>query len=166
MNPRDLKRRLRIEFAGEEAVDDGGVIKEWFSLLTKQLFDLNYGMFTLNNGWFWFRPQSDNFLDFKLIGMLIGLAIYNSVLLDLKFPMVLYKKIMNRNITFDDLGELFPSYHDGFKKILAYQGDDFEDTFDLNFQLFTQSYGETIAIDLKQNGQKMQVTLENRQGLL
>ena len=31
---------------GEEGIDEGGVQKEFFQLIVRQMFDLNYGMFT------------------------------------------------------------------------------------------------------------------------
>lgn len=39
----DLKKSLRIEFVGEDGVDAGGLRKEWFLLLVRQLFDPQYG---------------------------------------------------------------------------------------------------------------------------
>ena len=38
---------------------------------------------------FWFGIQ-----EFRLLGILIGLALYNNTILDLAFPPVLYKKLM------------------------------------------------------------------------
>ena len=39
-----LRQRWRLEFANEPAVDAGGVTREWFQLITKQLFDANFGL--------------------------------------------------------------------------------------------------------------------------
>lgn len=41
----DLKKSLRIEFIGEDGVDAGGLRKEWFLLLVRQLFDPQFGAF-------------------------------------------------------------------------------------------------------------------------
>ena len=38
----------KVKFSGEQGIDQGGVKKEFFLLLIRQLFDLNYGMFTYN----------------------------------------------------------------------------------------------------------------------
>lgn len=43
-NITDLKKPLRVKFAGEEGVDAGGVQKEFFHLCIEQIMDLNYGM--------------------------------------------------------------------------------------------------------------------------
>lgn len=39
MNPADLRKQLRVEFRGEEGIDEGGLQKEFFQLLVEKLFD-------------------------------------------------------------------------------------------------------------------------------
>lgn len=41
----DLKRKLVIKFDNELGIDYGGVSKEWFWLLSQELFDPYYGLF-------------------------------------------------------------------------------------------------------------------------
>lgn len=38
-NAPDLRKQLRVEFKDEEGIDEGGVQKEFFQLLTEKLFD-------------------------------------------------------------------------------------------------------------------------------
>jgi E3 ubiquitin-protein ligase HECTD2 len=40
----EVKKGLRIEFIGEEGIDAGGLRKEWFLLLVREVFDPNHGM--------------------------------------------------------------------------------------------------------------------------
>ena len=40
--------------------------------------------------------------------MVLGLAIYNSVILDVRLPMVVYRKLSGRRGTMEDLEELSP----------------------------------------------------------
>ena len=42
---KDLKKKLKVSFVGEPGLDMGGLTKEWFQLLIKQIFDADYGMF-------------------------------------------------------------------------------------------------------------------------
>jgi ubiquitin-protein ligase E3 A len=58
----------------------------------------------------WFNTSAAEDLDreYTLIGMLLGLAIYNSVILDIKFPPVLYRKLMGKVATFEDLETSHP----------------------------------------------------------
>ncbi|CAH2254500.1 jg25682 [Pararge aegeria aegeria] len=59
-----LKKPLRVEFVGEEAEDAGGVKKEFFMLLLKEIFDPVYGMFKqseeTNMIWFSNNPFEDD----------------------------------------------------------------------------------------------------------
>lgn len=45
---------------------------------------------------------------FHLIGLICGLAIYNLTIVELNFPVALYKKLLKREATLDDLKELMP----------------------------------------------------------
>jgi ubiquitin-protein ligase E3 A len=58
----------------------------------------------------WFNPSAAEDLDreYTLIGMLLGLAIYNSIILDIKFPPILYRKLMGKIGTFEDLETSHP----------------------------------------------------------
>lgn len=40
----DLRKRWRIEFLGESGIDAGGVSREWFELVTEQIFDPAFGL--------------------------------------------------------------------------------------------------------------------------
>lgn len=68
-------------------------------------------MFTYNeeSHHFWFNSLSfENDAQFTLIGILLGLAIYNSCILDIHFPMVVYRKLMGKKGTFRDLYDVDP----------------------------------------------------------
>ena len=39
----DLKKKLKVTFAGEPGLDMGGLTKEWFLLLIRQIFQPDYG---------------------------------------------------------------------------------------------------------------------------
>lgn len=62
---------FQVEFVGEEAEDGGGVKKEFFLLLLKEIFDPVYGMFKqseeTNMIWFSNNPFEDDVM-YYLIG--------------------------------------------------------------------------------------------------
>lgn len=63
-------------------------------------------MFTCQpeTGTVWFNPTSfESDAQFTLIGIVLGLAIYNNIILDIHFPMVVYRKLMGKRGTFHDL---------------------------------------------------------------
>ena len=62
-----------------------------------------YGMFVYNEETrtFWFNQTSMETDAFALVGQLMGLAIYNSVIIEAHFPVVLYAKLLGRQPTFE-----------------------------------------------------------------
>uniref|UniRef100_A0A4W6BQS8 HECT and RLD domain containing E3 ubiquitin protein ligase 3 n=1 Tax=Lates calcarifer TaxID=8187 RepID=A0A4W6BQS8_LATCA len=134
----DLKKPLKVIFDGEEAVDAGGVTKEFFLLLLKELMDPVYGMFThyKESNLLWFSDKC--FVEqnwFHLIGIICGLAIYNSTVVDLHFPLALYKKLLDVSPMLEDFKELSPTEARSLQQLLDYEGADVEETFLLNFAL-------------------------------
>ncbi|OUM62668.1 hypothetical protein PIROE2DRAFT_61738 [Piromyces sp. E2] len=163
----DLKKQLRVQFIGEEGIDEGGVQKEFFQLCIKELFDPMYGMFKFNEEsnlcWFTNDPAKDNtmFLEYKLIGRLIGVAIYNSVILDLHFPLALYKKLRGIKVDLEDIKELDPMLYVGLRKTLT---DDDVESYEQTFQIqIDNCYGGTATVDLKPDGDNIKLTKENRE---
>ncbi|XP_041049699.1 probable E3 ubiquitin-protein ligase HERC3 isoform X3 [Carcharodon carcharias] len=161
----DLKKPLKVVFLGEEAVDDGGVTKEFFLLLLKELLDPKYGMFTYyeQSRLLWFSEKTFVELNwFHLIGILCGLAIYNFTVVDLHFPLVLYKKLLNVKATLEDLKELSPTEGRTLQDLLDYPEDNVEETFCLNFAILRENYGVTELQELIPGGKSLPVRKDNR----
>jgi len=124
----------KVRFIDEEAEDVGGVKKEFFMLLIKEILDPKFGMFVnfdeTNMIWFndysfedltmyyligkkqllcsYFTPETYLFITFFLLGLMCGLAIYNFIIIDLPFPLALYKKLLNEPVTLQDFKDLNP----------------------------------------------------------
>ena len=65
------------------------------------------------------------FSDFFLLGVICGLAIYNDNIVDLHFPLALYKKLLNVEPNLDDLTEMMPSVGRSMKQLIEAQERDF-----------------------------------------
>lgn len=171
-HPGELKKQLFVEFVGEQGHDEGGLSKEFFQLITEQIFGPEYGMFMPNEEArsLWFNPSAGEDLDreYTLIGMLLGLAIYNSIILDIKFPPVIYRKLMGKLGSFEDLETSHPTIYRSLKKLLEFDEAEeqmtIEDSFGLSFQVgVTDATGSKLTFDLKEDGDSISVTKENRQ---
>ena len=104
--PQDLRKPLRVVFSGEEGLDGGGLRKEFFQLLVEEIFNPSRGMFAYNKATRLYYFAGGTFEpdeSFSIVGTLIAIAIYNSVLLDLHFPLVLYKILLGADLGEDDL---------------------------------------------------------------
>jgi len=161
-----LKKPLKVQFIGEEGVDEGGIAKEFFQLLLRDIFDPDYGMFQYDDvtRLHWFRPSTlDQEQEYKLIGIMIGLAIYNSQLLELNFPMVLFKKLTGNALKLDDLREVYPEIHHSLEQLLSHNGD-VESDFRLTFQVeYETAFGELNCANLGAYDGGTPVTNDNRE---
>ncbi|XP_072827697.1 probable E3 ubiquitin-protein ligase HECTD2 isoform X2 [Vicugna pacos] len=174
----DLKKKLKVTFVGEAGLDMGGLTKEWFLLLIRQIFHPDYGMFTYHKDSYchWFSSfKCDNYSEFRLVGILMGLAVYNSITLDIRFPPCCYKKLLSPpivpsdqntpvgicNVTTDDLCQIMPELAHGLSELLSYEGNVEEDFFS-TFQVFQEEFGIIKSYNLKPGGDKIPVTNQNR----
>eukprot|EP00126_Sphaerothecum_destruens_P006036 Sdes_comp19182_c0_seq1m9991 len=160
----DLQKQLRIQFMGEEGVDEGGVQKEFFQLIVREVFDAKYGMFTFDEDtrYYWFNPTSlETEEEYELIGLIVGLAIYNSVILDLHFPMVVYKMLLGKKGTLEDMKDSHPMLARSLEQLLEFEGN-VEETFHQTFQIDYDNFGEMLSHVLKPNGGEIFVTQETK----
>lgn len=165
-NPNNLKKQLVVEFEGEQGIDEGGVSKEFFQLVVQEVFNPDFAMFTLNpeTQTYWFNPTSfESDAQFTLIGIMLGLAIYNSIILDVRFPMVLYRKLMGKRGTYHDLGDWNSTLSRSLMSLLAYEEDDIEQTFLQTFRIsYEDVFGTVLVHDLKENGDQILVNHANK----
>ncbi|OMJ86941.1 hypothetical protein SteCoe_11409 [Stentor coeruleus] len=157
----NLKKPLRIKFIGEEGVDEGGVKKEFFQLIVKKLFEETTRMFVYieSKRLHWFSTSNDS-KHYELLGTLLGLAIYNGVNLDLRFPMALYRKLQNVQTGFDDLKEFDDFTVQSLQKIIEFPGD--IQTFCLNFIMDFDAWGQKMQAELIEGGRDLPVTNQNK----
>ncbi|KAG8311112.1 putative E3 ubiquitin-protein ligase herc4 [Homalodisca vitripennis] len=164
-NERDYKKPLKVTFIGEEAEDAGGVKKEFFMLLLREILDPKYGMFRSyeETNAIWFSETSfEDEIMYYLIGLLCGLAIYNFTIIALPFPLALYKKLLGELLVLQDLQGLSPAMARGLQELLDYPDDDLEDVFCLTFEVIREVFGETKHYPLKPGGENVPVTQENK----
>uniref|UniRef100_A0A182QFN5 HECT domain-containing protein n=1 Tax=Anopheles farauti TaxID=69004 RepID=A0A182QFN5_9DIPT len=162
----DLKKPIKIKFCGEEAEDAGGVRKEFFMLLLRDILDPKYGMFKSfdESRTIWFTEDyfdSDDSM-FALIGILCGLAIYNFTIIALPFPLALYKKLLGEEVNMQDLQDLAPTVAQSMQSILDYGEQDMEEVFDLSFTTTRNYFGELQTIPLKPNGENIRLNQSNK----
>uniref|UniRef100_A0A8C0HG45 E3 ubiquitin-protein ligase NEDD4-like n=1 Tax=Chelonoidis abingdonii TaxID=106734 RepID=A0A8C0HG45_CHEAB len=157
-----LKARLWIEFESEKGLDYGGVAREWFFLLSKEMFNPYYGLFeysATDNYTLQINPNSglcneDHLSYFTFIGRVAGLAVFHGKLLDGE----LYKMMLGKQITLKDMESVDSEYYNSLKWIL--ENDPTE--LDLMFCIDEENFGQTYQVDLKPNGSEIMVTNENK----
>jgi E3 ubiquitin-protein ligase HERC4 len=110
----------------------------------------------------WFTGVIDDFTSYEVVGFLCALAIHNFVLINIPFPLALYKRILDQPITLEDFTEIHPSEGHSLEKLLEYEGDDLEDVFCLDFSINIDALGHSTQVDLIENGANVSVTQSNK----
>lgn len=176
----EVKKGLRIEFLGEEGLDSGGLRKEWFLLLVREVFDPEHGLFVYDDDshFCYFNPNTFETSDqFFLVGAVFGLAIYNSTILDVPLPPFAFRKLLasapsytgpatsasrpNSGYTLEDLAEFRPTLAKGLRQLLEFDGN-VKETFCRDFVAVGERYGRPVEVPLCSNGESRAVTNSNR----
>ena len=126
---------------------------------------------------FWFNMNCKDEYDLRLVGVIIGLAIYNGVILDVHFPLIVYKKLVcgrsvmedraddahacSNQTNFEDLREAMPELWRSLNALLEYDGD-VETDLCLTFELSYECLGGVRTVELLPGGATIPVTAENR----
>jgi hypothetical protein len=159
-----LLKKLMVTFKGEQGVDAGGVSREFFYLLCNELFDPVYGMFKAVPGnKYWFNAATvESPIYFNVLGTVVALALYNFVMLPIRFPRLLYKKLCGRPVGLSDLSEIDEELVESFARLRKLKSDGVEvSASELTFAVTVESYDTSLEIPLKPDGGNISVTNEN-----
>ncbi|KAK6336005.1 hypothetical protein TWF730_003379 [Orbilia blumenaviensis] len=165
-HPNDLKKRLMVKFDGEDGLDYGGLSREFFFLLSHEMFNPFYCLFEYSahdnytlqiNPHSGINPEHLNY--FKFIGRVVGLAIFHRRFLDAFFIGAFYKMILRKKVSLADMEGVDADFHRNLTWTLE---NDITDILDLTFSTEDNRFGETVTIDLKPGGRDIEVTNENK----
>ncbi|XP_022096771.1 E3 ubiquitin-protein ligase HECW1-like isoform X2 [Acanthaster planci] len=160
------KCKLFICFPGEEGLDYGGPSREFFFLLSRELFNPYYGLFeysAIDTYTVQISPMSafvDNYLEwFRFCGRVIGLAILHHFLLDAFFTRPFYKALLRSSSHLSDLESLDQEF---YQSLLWMKENDITDVLDLTFTVDEETFGQLVERELKPNGKNIPVTEKNK----
>ncbi|RHY21706.1 hypothetical protein DYB32_009728, partial [Aphanomyces invadans] len=114
--PTSMRQHLQIEFHNEPAVDaGGGVLREWFGLVTRQLFGGRWFEPTHTPDiTYWFAQTSDDdscCQMFKFAGRVVAKAIQDGHCLSVHLAIPLWKHVLGIPMTWHDLVHLDTDLH-------------------------------------------------------
>jgi HECT-domain (ubiquitin-transferase) len=112
---------IKVKFVGEQGIDLAGLTSDLLARAVRQAIErcLDLGYLRENKGLSWFQEGVDQPDEFKRLGVLIGLAMYNGVKsLPLDFPPMFYKKLVGETLTVDDMRDFDFELYRGWKTLL------------------------------------------------
>ena len=173
-NEPNLKIKMRVQLVNavgldEAGIDGGGLFREFLSQLLKSAFDPNRGFFTLTKDQMLYPNPSadkihgDSSPHYYFIGRILGKALYENLLVELPLASFFLSKLLGQtliNVDIDHLYSLDPELHKNLLYLKTYEGD--VQDLDLDFTIAVDDFGENKVVLLKQDGDEIPVTNENR----
>uniref|UniRef100_A0AC34FUV6 E3 ubiquitin-protein ligase n=1 Tax=Panagrolaimus sp. ES5 TaxID=591445 RepID=A0AC34FUV6_9BILA len=149
-NAVDLRRRLYIQFKGEDGLDYGGIAREWFFLLSHEVLNPMYCLFMYagsSNYSLQINPASfvnpDHLKYFEFIGRFIAM------------------KMLNKKVTLKDLESVDTEFYNSITWI---QNNDIDECqMELYFVIDYELLGEIKHCELKEGGKDIAVNQENKE---
>ena len=177
-----MHKSLRISFVGEPGLDGSGLKREWFQKLILELFDTQKNAYfkILETRKFWFKEDiSNKYLKtqasidlYFIIGVIIGLSIYNCISSYVPLPATFYKKLLNVPLTIRDFREVYPQEYLYLTKVNNMSEEELEQ-MDLRFEVTiilneinsNKKVFKNLAVknvEIIPNGSKIKVTAKNK----
>eukprot|EP01080_Neovahlkampfia_damariscottae_P010861 gene10861-3479_t len=165
LKKKDLQKPMYIFFAGEQGLDMGGVTREFYQLLSEQILDPINALFVQTGFNNTYHPNPTSQINeahlqyFMFVGKLIGKAIYDFHMCDLHFSRVIFKLIVGKPITFEDLEQIEPTLYLSMNQIM--QLDD-ASVLDISFIAEDNDFGTNNTYELIENGDNIIVDEKNK----
>ncbi|XP_027866187.1 E3 ubiquitin-protein ligase HECW2 isoform X3 [Xiphophorus couchianus] len=164
---KDLQRsKFYVSFVGEEGLDYSGPSREFFFLVSRELFNPYYGLFeySANDTYTVQISPMSAFVDnhhewFRFSGRILGLALIHQYLLDAFFTRPFYKGLLRIPCDLSDLEYLDEEFHQSLQWM---KDNDIEDMLDLTFTVNEEVFGQITERELKPGGGNIPVSEKNK----
>ena len=168
----EMKGKVSVQFTGEEGVDAGGLVREWFSILAREVFNPNYALFRTAGGkastfhpnpMSWVNPDHLSF--FQFCGRIMGKALFDDQRLDAYFTRSFYKRMLGTPVTWMDFEVEDPEYYKQLQWVLSTDlgSDEAASVVEhLTFSVDVEEFGSVRSVALIAGGCEIPVTEENK----
>ncbi|XP_011734728.1 E3 ubiquitin-protein ligase HACE1 isoform X2 [Macaca nemestrina] len=143
-----------------------GVVREWFDILSNEIVNPDYALFTQSADGTTFQPNSNSYVNpdhlnyFRFAGQILGLALNHRQLVNIYFTRSFYKHILGIPVNYQDVASIDPEYAKNLQWILD---NDISDLgLELTFSVETDVFGAMEEVPLKPGGGSILVTQNNK----
>ncbi|CAH1120985.1 unnamed protein product [Ceutorhynchus assimilis] len=165
--PEEWKNRFYIVFEEEEGQDAGGLLREWYVIISRDIFNPMYALFTVSPGdrvTYMINSashyNSNHLCYYKFVGRVIAKAIYDNKLLECYFTRSFYKHILGIPVKYTDMESEDYTFYRGL--IYLMENNIKNLGLDLMFSTEISEFGVTETRDLIPDGRHIPVLEENK----
>ena len=128
LKTKDIRGRLDITFKGEEGIDAGGLTREWYEILCREMLSPKYGLFKASDGegGATFQPAEsastsvDGYLNwYAFVGRVVGKAVADGYVIDAHFTRSFYKHMLGMPVAIQDMESHDPELYRNLQLTLA-----------------------------------------------
>lgn len=167
-----LRSPLKVTFSGEEGVDAGGVSREWYQVMSREMFNPGISLFeAIPQGSSTYQPNPNSIVQtdeargishldyFKFVGHVVGKALLSDQVIDAHFTRSFYKHLLGQPLTYRDIEGVDPDFYKNLSWMLE---NDIDGVLDLTFSEESDFFGQKSVIELCPNGANTKVTDQNK----
>lgn len=158
-----------VTFENEEGVDAGGITKEWYSVLIREMLKAEYALFSVTANGMAYQPNPSSAAAnplhleyFKFLGAFIAKSILDDQAVDVHFTKSFYKHLLGMPVTFDDLESFDEEYYKGLMALLESPLNEIQMNGCYTFSTELSIFGSSEVVDLIPNGRYVEVTDDNK----
>ncbi|KAH0790301.1 ubiquitin-protein ligase 1 [Histomonas meleagridis] len=161
----ELLKHINVSFVGENGFDAGGLRRDWFTSLIKEILNANYALFLPSSNGRSYQPNPASYVNtehiqyFKFAGKILARALIDNVNVDAHLTTSFCKHILQTPVSLRDLEDVDETLHRSLKWML----DNDVTPLEMQFTTDYDEYGVHSTIDLKPNGSEIMVTNENKE---
>lgn len=156
-SPEEFKtKRLEVKITGEEGLDYGGLTREWFGLLVRDLLDPNFALFEFSSEektnvipfkGSYVNPEHLSY--FKFVGRVIAKAIMDGSFINLHLAKFVYKHILGKACNLEDVQSADPEF---YNSLLWMRDNSIDASLRLTFSFDDTNLGVHKTVELVPNG--------------
>lgn len=171
--PDEFRGDLRVEFEGEEGTDLGGLSREWFTEVGKEMTKIDYGFFEpIDGDRAAFRIRSSSAISedhcekvFGVFGKLAALSVVNRVPLGVSLSHGLWRQVLGERPSLGDMEHDEPAIYRSLQLIATTNLSDpaneiLADTLTMSFD--DDQLGLVVHVPLVAGGEAVSVTQDNK----
>ena len=171
IKPANFRQFFRFEFSGEPGIDAGGVAREFYEVLSSEIFNPNFGLFTysstdqmclqINHASGTAEPEHLRY--YRFIGQMLAKALFDGQIICHHFVRPLYKHILAWPVVMKDLEYLDREIYNNLVQLITYaESDDFDlRDLSLDFTVNETFLGENKIIERIPGGSDIYLTDDN-----
>jgi len=171
IKPANFKQFFRFEFVGEPGIDAGGVAREFYEVLSNEIFNPNFGLFTysstdqmclqINHASGIAEPQHLRY--YRFIGQMLAKALFDGQIICHHFVRPLYKHILAWPVVMKDLEYLDREIYNNLVRLITMaESPDFDlEDLVLDFTVNETFLGKNQIIELVSGGGDITLTDDN-----